>query len=86
MNFNFMCFKSVPNPSCRDLISTNNAKNFQNTISFYRFIGFSQIYLAVLKASKPVITKSKHQKITERDYKKKLPLLDPLRVKLPFHN
>ena len=61
------CFKSVFNPSCIDLILTNNAMAFQNTTAV--FTGLSDFHKLVLTALKTSITKSKLQKITHRDYK-----------------
>ena len=61
------CFKSVFNPSCIDLILTNNAMAFQNTTAV--FTGLSDFHKLVLTALKTSITKSKPQKITYRDYK-----------------
>ena len=61
------CFKSVENPSCIDLILTNNAMAFQNTATVFTGLpDFHKLVLTVLKTS---ITKSKPQKITYRDYK-----------------
>ena len=61
------CFKSVHNPSCIDLILTNNAMAFQNiTTAFTGLSDFHKLVLTLLKIS---ITKSKPQKITYRDYK-----------------
>ena len=60
------CFKCVHNPSCIDLILTNNAMDFQNTTTVFTSLsGFHKLVLTVLKTS---ITKSKPQKITYRDY------------------
>ena len=61
------CFKSVENPSCIDLILTNNAMAFQNTTTV--FTGLSDFHKLVLTVLKTSITKSKPQKITYRDYK-----------------
>ena len=55
------CFKSVENPSCIDLILTNNTIAFQNTTVFTRLLDFHKLVLTMLKTS---ITKSKPQKIT----------------------
>ena len=60
------CFKSVENPSCIDLILTNNTIAFQNTTVFTRLSDFHKLVLTMLKTS---ITKSKPQKITYWDYK-----------------
>ena len=56
------CFRSVHNPSCIDLILTNNAMDFQNTKTV--FTGLSDFHKLVLKVLKTSITKSKPQKIT----------------------
>ena len=56
------CFKSVENPSCIELILTNNAMAFQNTTSV--FTGLSDFHKMVLAVLKTNITKSKPQKIT----------------------
>ena len=61
------CFKSVENPSCIDLILTNNAMAFQNTTTV--FTGLSDFHKLVLTVLKTSITKNKPQKITYRDYK-----------------
>ena len=61
------CFKSVENPSCIDLILTNNAMAFQNTTTV--FTGLSDFHKLVLTVLKTSITKGKPQKITYRDYK-----------------
>ena len=61
------CFKSIENPSCIDLILTNNATAFQNTTAV--FTGLSDFHKLVLTGLKTSITKSKPQKITYRDYK-----------------
>ena len=61
------CFKSVQNPSCIDLILTNNAKAFQSTTTV--FTGLSDFHKLVSTVLKTSITKSKPQKITYRDYK-----------------
>ena len=61
------CFKSVKNPSCIDLILTNNTMAFQNTWTVFTGLSdFHNFFLTVLKTS---ITKSKPQKITYTDYK-----------------
>ena len=60
------CFKSVENPSCIDLILTNNAMAFHNTTTV--FTGLSDFHVLVLTVLKTSITKSKPQKITYRDY------------------
>ena len=60
-------FKSVENPSCIDLILTNNAMAFQNTTTV--FTGLSDFHKLVLTVLKTSITKSRPQKITYRDYK-----------------
>ena len=61
------CFKSVENPSCIDLILTNNAMAFQNTTTVFTSLSdFHKLILTVLKTS---FTKSKPQKITYGDYK-----------------
>ena len=61
------CFKSIENPSCIDLILTNNATAFQNTTAVFTGLsGFHKLVLIVLRTS---IAKSKPQKITYRDYK-----------------
>ena len=51
------CFKSVENPSCIDLILTNNAMAFQNTTTV--FTGLSDFHKLVLTVLKTSITKSK---------------------------
>ena len=61
------CFKSVENPSCIDLILTNNAMAFQNTTTV--FTGLSDFHKLVLTVLKTSITKGKPQKITYTDYK-----------------
>ena len=43
------CFKSVENPSCVDLILTNNAMAFQNTTTV--FTGLSDFHKLVLTVS-----------------------------------
>ena len=61
------CFKGVENPSCIDLILTNNAMAFWNTTTIFTDSSdFHKLVLTVLKTS---ITKSKPQKTTYRDYK-----------------
>ena len=55
------CFKSAENPSCIDLILTNNTIAFQNKTVFTRLSDFHKLVLTMLKTS---ITKSKPQKIT----------------------
>ena len=59
------CFKSVQNPSCIDLILTNNAMAFQNTRT--AFTGLSDFHKLVLTVLTTSITKSKPQRITYRD-------------------
>ena len=54
------CFKSVENPSCIDIILTNNAMAFQNTTTV--FTGLSDFHKLVLTVLKTSITKSKPQK------------------------
>ena len=61
------CFKSVENPSCIDLILTNNAMDFQNTTTVST--GLSDLHKLVLTVLKTRITKGEPQKITYRDYK-----------------
>ena len=61
------CFKSVDNPSCIDLILTNNAMALQSTTTV---TGFSDFHKSVLTVSKTSIAKSKPQKIAYRGYKK----------------
>ena len=62
------CFKSVDNPSCIDLILTNNDMAFHNTtIVFISLLDFYKLVLTVLKTS---IIKGKPQKITCGGYKK----------------
>ena len=61
------CFKSVENPSCIDLILTNNAMAFQNTTTV--FTGLSDFHKLVLTVLKTSIIKSKPQITTCRDHK-----------------
>ena len=46
------CFKSVENPSCIDLILTNNAMAFQNTTTVFTGLSdFHKLVLTVLRTS-----------------------------------
>ena len=58
------CFKSVHNPSCIDVILTNNAVAFQNTTIV--LIGLSDFHKLILTVLKTSIPKSKPKLISYR--------------------
>ena len=61
------CFKSVDNPSCKDLILTNHPKCFQNS-GVYE-IGISDFHKLTFTILKTYFQKAKPRIIKYRDYK-----------------
>ena len=61
------CFKNKQNPSCIDLLLTNNVHAFQQTTAICTdFSGCHKLVLTVLKTAVP---KDQRKEITYRDYK-----------------
>ena len=62
------CFKNMQNPSCIDILITNNSCAFQQTTT--DCVGLSDGHKLVLTALKTSIPKSNPRQITYRDHKK----------------
>ena len=62
------CFKNMQNPSCIDLLLTNNSYAFQQTTTVCS--GLSDCHKLVLTVLKTSIPKGNPRQITYRDYKK----------------
>ena len=62
------CFKNMQNPSCIDLLLTNNSCAFQQTTTVCS--GLSDCHKLVLTVLKTSIPKGNPRQITYRDYKK----------------
>ena len=60
------CFKSISNPSCKDLFLTNNALSFQSTKTVST--GLSDFHKLVLTVSRTSIVKNKTREIQYRNY------------------
>ena len=61
------CFKSISNPSCIDLLLTNNALSFQRTKTVST--GLSEFHKLVLTVLKNSAVKNKPREIQSRNYK-----------------
>ena len=61
------CFKNMQNPSCIDLLLTNNVYAFQKTIA--TCTGLSGCHKLVLTVLKTTVPRSQPKEITYRDYK-----------------
>ena len=64
----YTCFKSVDNPSCVDLLITNNYRSFQHTNVFST--GLSDFHKMAITVLKTKFEKSKPKTVLYRDYKK----------------
>ena len=62
------CFENMQNPSCIDLLLTNNSCTFQQTTTFCS--GISDCHKLVLTVLNMSIPKGNPRQITHRDYKK----------------
>ena len=62
-----MCYKSINNPSCIDLILTNDSKSFQNTYTVST--GLSDFHKMSLSVIKTKFVKIKPKEIVYRTYK-----------------
>ena len=69
------CFKNMQNPSCIDLLLTNNVYAFQQTTAICT--GLSDCHKLVLTVLKTTVPRSPPKEITCRDYKQ----LDPSKFK-----
>ena len=74
------CFKNMQNPSCIDLLITNNVYTFQQTTAIC--IGLSDCHKLVLTVSKTAVPRSQPKEITYRDYKQ----FDPSKFKKELKN
>ena len=63
-----ICFKSIENPSCIDLIITNSRNSFQNTTVIST--GLSDFHKMALTVLKTKFEKAKPKEIKYRDYKR----------------
>ena len=61
------CFKNMQNPSCIDLLLTNNVYAFQQTITICADL--SEYYKNFLTGLKTAIPRSQPKEITDTDYK-----------------
>ena len=62
------CFKNIQNPSCIDLLLTNNSYAFQQTTTVHS--GLSDCHKLILTVLKTSIPKGSPRQITYRDHKK----------------
>ena len=74
------CFKNMQNPSCIDLLLTNNVYAFQQTAAICT--GLSDCHKLVLTVLKTTVTRSQPKEITYRDYKQ----FDPSKFKKDLKN
>ena len=70
----------MQNPSCIDLLLTNNVYAFKQTIALWT--GFSDCHKLVLTLLKTTVPRSQPKEITCRDYKK----FDSLKFKIELKN
>ena len=61
------CFRSIENPSCIDLVLTNNSHSFQHTQAIWS--GLSGYHKMVVTVLKNTFRKSKPKEIFYRTYK-----------------
>ena len=59
------CFKNMQNPSCIDLLLTNNVYAFQQTIAICT--GLSDCHKLILTVLKTTVPRSQPKEITYRD-------------------
>ena len=74
------CFKNMQNPSCIDLLLTNNVYAFQQTSAICT--GLSDCHKLVLTVLKTTVPRSQPKEITYRDYKQ----FDPSKFKKELKN
>ena len=61
------CFKNMQNPSCKNLLLTNNVNAFQQPIAICT--GYSACHKVVLTVLKTAVPKGQPKEIPYRDYK-----------------
>ena len=68
LNKEAACYRSPNNPSCIDLILTNNSRSFLNTETY--FTGLSDCQKLVLSAFETTFSKTRNKEMVYRVFKK----------------